>query len=866
MSAGGPGHERLGSIGSRVASFVGMRPKNGGRAAVALLATSARDPVPAPADGRDARAHRVRPGLVTGTVAQLLTLSSLAGVHALSGDGLGAVGWIVGAACGVTLNAGLALGLSHFRLDRLTPADRVTLARATLAVGVAALVAAAFGRPVSVALLATIASVALALDAVDGWVARRTETRRLGAGFDAEVDAFLILVLSVYVARSAGVWVLLIGAARYAFLAAGWFLPWLREPLPPRYWRKFVAATQGVVLTVAAADVLPPIVNRVAVAGALVLLAESFGRDVWWLRINRKVTRRRTPPDTELEPADSEDPAPERGRVRAALPVALTAIAALYVWAALVGPNQPIHLTLSAFLRLPLEGFILIAIAAVAPARARRVMVWIAGPLLGLVLILKLFDIGFFAAFDRPFDPYQDLRYAGFAIQTLQDSVGHTTGTLIVVGLGALVIGLPVLMTLALSRVTRIAAEHRTGTLRTAAALSLGWLLFWAFGAQIISETPLASASAASLIVSEVDAVRSDIQDHSVFAREISQDRFASTPGDRLLTGLRGKDVLLVFVESYGKVAVQGTSFSPGVDAVLASGERRLAAAGFSARSGWLDSSTFGGISWLAHSTLQSGLWVNTPQRYNQLLASHRLTLTTAFDRAGWRTVDDAPSDDELWAPGKSFYRFDQLYDKYQVGYHGPTFAYAVMPDQFILGALQRQELATRHRRPIFAEVDLVSSHTPWTRIPEMVPWNQLGDGSIFEHAAKATGNGNVRVNSAWSFLQINGSASVRAAYGESIQYSMNALISFVQRYGNPNTVLVVLGDHQPWTVVSGDEPGHEVPISIIAHDPAVLKRISSWGWSSGLRPSSGAPVWPMSAFRDRFLTAFGPQKGAGGA
>ena len=72
-----------------------------------------------------------------------------------------------------------------------------------------------------------------------------------------EVDAFLILVLSVYVARSVGPWVLAIGVARYAFVVAGWLLPWLREPLPPRYWRKVVAAIQGIVLTVAAADVLP---------------------------------------------------------------------------------------------------------------------------------------------------------------------------------------------------------------------------------------------------------------------------------------------------------------------------------------------------------------------------------------------------------------------------------------------------------------------------------------------------------------------------------------------------------------------------------------------------------------------------------
>jgi hypothetical protein len=61
-----------------------------------------------------------------------------------------------------------------------------------------------------------------------------------------------------------------------------------------------------------------------------------------------------------------------------------------------------------------------------------------------------------------------------------------------------------------------------------------------------------------------VQAVRAGLQDPKVLDREIADDRFRSTPGDRLLTGLRGKDVLLLFVESYGKVAVQGSSFARG--------------------------------------------------------------------------------------------------------------------------------------------------------------------------------------------------------------------------------------------------------------------------------------------------------------
>ena len=222
----------------------------------------------------------VRTGPSIGLLAQVMVLLALA-----STVGLTLAGWLIGIACGVGTNVALARGLNRHAVTTMGPADRVTLVRATLVGAVAALTADAFVRPVALPALVTLAVVALVLDAVDGWVARRTGTASpLGARFDGEVDAFLILVLSVYVSRSIGPWVLAIGAARYLFLIAGWLLPWMRASLPPRYWRKSVAAIQGVALTAAAAEVLPRQSIVAVLVVALGLLAESFGRDVWWLR------------------------------------------------------------------------------------------------------------------------------------------------------------------------------------------------------------------------------------------------------------------------------------------------------------------------------------------------------------------------------------------------------------------------------------------------------------------------------------------------------------------------------------------------------------------------------------------------------
>ena len=223
-------------------------------------------------------------GPLTALIAQVLLLAALAGTV-----GLSATGWVVGLTCAIIMDAVLAAALSRYGSGRLGPADRMTLARASLAVGVAALVAQSFDQRTSVTTLVSLTAVALTLDFLDGWVARHTTTMAtLSAQFDGEVDAFLILVLSVYVSRSAGAWVLAIGAARYALLAAGWPLRWLRAPLPQRDWRKVVAATQGIMLTIAAAGILPPALSQALLVIALALLAESFGRDVWWLWTRRR--------------------------------------------------------------------------------------------------------------------------------------------------------------------------------------------------------------------------------------------------------------------------------------------------------------------------------------------------------------------------------------------------------------------------------------------------------------------------------------------------------------------------------------------------------------------------------------------------
>ena len=759
-------------------------------------------------------------------LAGLLTLLTLTGAA-----GLGPPGWLAAAAFAAAGWAVLAEAAPRYGMTRFGPADLVTMARAVLAGGVTALVSDAGHPATSMWPVVIVALSALATDAVDGRVARRTGTvSTFGARFDMEVDAFLILVLSAYVATQLGWWVLAIGAMRYVFVAAARIWPWLRAPLPVRMSSKAVAAGQGIVLTVVL--LLPPVPATVLTGLALLALTWSFLHDIRWLQRKRASA-------PAVEPVTTPAVTTRRRRV-------LTPLACVLVVFALLAPANLDDLTPAAFARIPVEGLLVAGLVLVLPARSRRVAAAFVGLGLALLTIMKLFDIGFQEALGRSFHPVYDWAALGPGIDFVRDSMGSFVSVAAVVGAIVLVLGLVVVMVLSVSRLTTVAVGRRTHATKAVAALGVVWVAFAVLG------QPVAANSAANEVYDGLRQARADLMDPDVFAQQSAVDRFQNTPGDQLLRGLRGKDVILVFIESYGRVAVEGTDMAASVDKVLDDGTDTLAAAGFESRSAFMTSATFGGISWLAHATTQSGLWVNTQPRYDQLVASDRLTLTGAFDRAGWRTVGVSPSIVRDW-PEATFFGYDKTYVRDNVGYRGPNFAYAKMPDQYTMSAFYRNEIAPADRKPVMAEIDLVSSHIPWTHLPSMIDWNAVGDGSVFG-PMPAQGKTQAEV---WP-----DPVKVRAAYAESIRYSLTTLIEYMTHYGSKDTVMVFLGDHQPGPSVSGDTRNHDVPISLVTGDKVLLDSTRGWNWDAGLHPSPNAPVWRMDQFRDRFLTTFGPPPG----
>lgn len=149
------------------------------------------------------------------------------------------------------------------------------------------------------------------------------------------------------------------------------------------------------------------------------------------------------------------------------------------------------------------------------------------------------------------------------------------------------------------------------------------------------------------------------------------------------------------------------------------------------------------------------------------------------------------------------------------------------------------------------AEIALISSHAPWTPIPKLLDWKTLGTGAEFNRQAEgATGKNSPE--EIWK-----DTARIRLQFRLSIEYALDTITSYLLTYGDDDWVVLMLGDHQPAPLVTGDTRNRDVPVHLIARDPEVMAAVAHWRWSENLLPEEDAPVWPMDQLRNRFIAAF---------
>jgi hypothetical protein len=492
---------------------------------------------------------------------------------------------------------------------------------------------------------------------------------------------------------------------------------------------------------------------------------------------------------------------------------------------------------------LSVEAALIAGAMALLPRRTwSRALAW--GVAVAIVLLgLGAFgDLVFRESLGRPLDLSLDL-YLVDAVYRL--AVGNA-------GLARTLLGIAGLAVLAGSLVAAIGwlltpLPSAPAGPKPAAGIAAGTLALALAGAIAEPVGRVVAAPAASFVAEQVSLARTSRAERVAFASELEAEpaAFADVPG--LLSSLEGRHVVLAYIESYGMAALEDPELAAVVRPRLARAAERLDSAGLHLVSGMLESPTLGGQSWYAHGTMISGLWLENQVRYELLLASERETLVHDFRRAGWRTATVMPAITTPW-PEAVRLGWDDVYTSRNIPYEGPPFYWVTMPDQYTWAFLEGLLRSTNG--PLFAEVGMVSSHAPWVPVLPLLPWDSIGDGSVFEPYRL---EGFPPEELWWDVEQL------REGYAHSLAYSLDAMAGFAERL-DEGTLLIVAGDHQaaPWVTGAGNA---DVPVHVVAADPALLEPFRAWGFQPGPLPAAQRPARRMDEFRAWFVRAFSDAK-----
>ena len=529
-----------------------------------------------------------------------------------------------------------------------------------------------------------------------------------------------------------------------------------------------------------------------------------------------------------------------RTRLRLALCLGL---AAIFMHLVLVLPDRPDGFRLHVFATLALELPVMLLGALALGRRAQWPAAFVACALMVLTA-LRIADIAALEVFGRRFDPVVDMNLVSAAMRLVAGGFGIAAAVALTVAIVVALMLFGWLVYHAIGRWARAGAALSRSARIGAGSLAL------AFAVLPVAETatalndwdgwdPPGSSRASRLAIKEVLSFRRSRAALTEFKAAAAHDPWQDRTG--ALAQLHGRDVVIIFIESYGRAAFDNPGYEARHRATLTAGMAKLERAGLDMRSGWLASPVQGGQSWLAHATIASGLEIEDQRRYGALLSSPRLTLYDIAARAGYDTLAVAPAIVLPWPEGPQF-GFGHILEAADLGYAGPPFNWVTMPDQYTLAAFER--LAPRGK-PLMTEIALISSHAPWTPVAELVPWDMVADGRIFADMAGA----GPTPREVWSNRE-----TIRRHYGLSLDYAIQTVLDWAALPRMQQPLVIVLGDHQAAATIS-QNGGMDVPMHLIG-PPETITLFDNWGWTKGLEPDADLPTWPMNRFRDRFLDA----------
>jgi hypothetical protein len=296
-------------------------------------------------------------------------------------------------------------------------------------------------------------------------------------------------------------------------------------------------------------------------------------------------------------------------------------------------------------------------------------------------------------------------------------------------------------------------------------------------------------------------------------------------------------DVHVFIVESYGHTLFTRERYREAMEPVYHEFADFLETRGWQGASSFLSSPAFGGRSWLADATLLAGTRIRTQEQYDAYLVSGSRNLSHRMGELGYHRILAASGTQYSTPDWKAIHEFDSYLLEKDFGYRGPFITFGRMPDQFMLyrTALQGAGFSSGHEAgveagikvPLFGWYLLSNSHVPFEAQPEYVDdWDSLGDGSIFH-------DGHVRYfrnNWLWG-------GEFPEGYLFSIEYELRIIREFMDRYLDPESLVIILGDHQPRIPIAEPESSYSVPVHVLSGNAFLLEPLIDRGFQPRIVP-----------------------------
>ena len=520
--------------------------------------------------------------------------------------------------------------------------------------------------------------------------------------------------------------------------------------------------------------------------------------------------------------------------------------AAVILHLVLVQPNHPDALSWQTPLLFALElPVILLALLTLGRSPAGTLLRLAITAILTLLVVLKTADFISFTALSRGFNPVTDLSLIDAFARLLTGTLGTPLTILAAIGALLAVAFTAWLIWWATGIWARLRLPPRARLIAAPLALVAGGVMVAEIGHTMgrwtAPFTTPGTAFTARVGVERLEMIRDTRARLAAFDVAASQDPFTETTN---LFNAVDRDVLVIFIESYGRTSFDTPLYADTHRATLQAAETRLSDLGLSLQSGFLTSPTQGGQSWLAHTTFANGLWVDNQISHAAALASGRQTLYHHASAAGLRTATLMPQITLDW-PEADAMGFEDILVAADTGYAGLPFNWVTMPDQYTLATLDRLLRNGTDPRPLFAQIALVSSHAPWTPVPTILPWDAITDGTEFNDMAQAGDAPEV----VWRDHD-----RVRDQYRLAVDYALQVVFDYAALHADNPPLIIALGDHQAAGFIALDERA-EVPIHIIGPE-TLVSRLTAVAPAPGLLPPDEMPALDMETVRDLLLTA----------